>query len=161
MDANSEARLGTVMQWLATQVRQMAEILSLDPQPITLIVSCGSRTWAEQAAEYAKGRTAPGKVVTNAPPGHSWHNLGCAVDCAPEVVAGVIDWNASHPQWKRMEEVGRSLGLTAGADWPRLVDAPHFQYTGPYPEDAPDDEARSIYLQEGAMAFWNTIKETP
>src|SRR5690349_5519581 len=28
----------------------------------------------DQAADYAKGRTAPGKVVTNAKPGQSLHN---------------------------------------------------------------------------------------
>lgn len=38
------------------------------------------RTWAEQAAEYAKSRTAPGPKVTDAGPGESYHNYGLAVD---------------------------------------------------------------------------------
>src|SRR5262249_39788251 len=106
---------------------------------------------------YEQGRTTPGRIVTNAPGGHSWHNFGCAVDLYPFNPDGTIDWNSSHPQWKRMEEVGVSLGLTSGANWVRLVDAPHFQLTGRFPENAPDDEARMIYQDEGAQAFWNEV----
>ena len=40
----------------------------------------GNRTWEEQAKIYAQGRTAPGKIVTNAKPGYSNHNFGIAVD---------------------------------------------------------------------------------
>lgn len=157
MDAASEARLQNIMPQLADKIRQMAEILALDPAPIKLVVSAGLRTWAEQDALYAQGRTTLGKIVTNAPGGHSWHNFGCAADCEPEIKDGVIDWNASHPQWKRMETVGISLGLTSGATWTRLVDAPHFQLTGRFPEGAPDEEARQIYKNEGAQAFWQEV----
>lgn len=38
------------------------------------------RTFAEQEALYAQGRTKPGKVVTNAKAGMSYHNYGLAVD---------------------------------------------------------------------------------
>ena len=40
----------------------------------------GNRTWEEQAKIYAQGRSAPGKIVTNAKPGYSNHNYGIAVD---------------------------------------------------------------------------------
>jgi peptidoglycan L-alanyl-D-glutamate endopeptidase CwlK len=157
MNAASLGYLQNVNPVLAQKIQQMADMLALDPQPITLIVMAGQRTWADQDKLYAQGRTAPGNIVTDAPGGYSWHNFGCAVDCAPEVIDGTIDWNADHPQWKRMEAVGESLGLTSGATWTRLVDAPHFQITGQFPEDAPNDEARQIYQNEGAEAFWQQV----
>jgi peptidoglycan LD-endopeptidase CwlK len=38
------------------------------------------RTFAEQAALYAQGRTKPGPVVTDAAEGLSFHNYGLAID---------------------------------------------------------------------------------
>jgi peptidoglycan L-alanyl-D-glutamate endopeptidase CwlK len=156
----SEARLQDVMPALADKIRQMAAILALDPEPIALVVSAGARTWAEQHALFLQGRSLPGDIVTDADGGQSWHCLGVAVDCEPEVVNGEIDWKASHPQWKRMEAVGVSLGLTTGANWIRLVDAPHFQLTGGFPVNAPNDEARQIYQNEGAAAFWAEVESS-
>ena len=162
----SESRLAQVNPALSGKIHQLSLILSLDPQPIILIVSAGLRTWAEQDAEWQKGRNPDGSfidpihrtgVVTYARGGQSWHNFGCAVDCEPEFKDGTIDWNASHPQWKRMEAAGQSLGLVSGATWVRLVDAPHFQLVSPYPDAEPNDEARSIYSQEGPQAFWSTL----
>ena len=40
----------------------------------------GHRTWEEQDALYAKGRTAPGSIVTRAKGGFSNHNFGIAMD---------------------------------------------------------------------------------
>ncbi|SVE43245.1 uncharacterized protein METZ01_LOCUS496099, partial [marine metagenome] len=38
------------------------------------------RTYAEQDDLYEQGRTEPGKIVTNARGGKSWHNFGLAID---------------------------------------------------------------------------------
>ena len=38
------------------------------------------RTWDEQNRLYQKGRTKPGRIVTNAKAGQSWHNYGFAFD---------------------------------------------------------------------------------
>lgn len=45
-------------------------------------VSQGLRTFAQQNALYAKGRTAPGNIVTYVQGGYSWHNWGAAIDLA-------------------------------------------------------------------------------
>ena len=42
---------------------------------LELVVTCTWRSPAEQAQLYAQGRTAPGKIVTNAKPGQSMHNV--------------------------------------------------------------------------------------
>lgn len=46
-------------------------------------VYSGLRTYDHQNELYAKGRTAPGGIVTNARGGQSMHNYGLAVDLAP------------------------------------------------------------------------------
>jgi peptidoglycan LD-endopeptidase CwlK len=159
LDPTSESRLENVMPILADKIRQLADVLAGDEEPIKLVVSAGMRTWVEQNSLYAQGRTHEGKIVTNAQGGESWHNFGCAVDCEPEVKDGSIDWDADHPQWQRMEEAGEELGLTSGATWVRLVDAPHFQLTGPFPEDAPDDEVRDVFTNQGVRALWQMIED--
>jgi len=160
MDAISEARLSLVWSGLADKIHQLATML--EPEGFTYRVTQGFRSWQEQDALYAQGRTAPGEIVTNARGGESWHCLGCAVDLAPNTAgtpAGefVPDWNINHPGYARMIAVGQSLGLTSGASFIHLPDWPHLQYTNPYPVDAPNDEARSIYANEGATAFWSTL----
>jgi peptidoglycan L-alanyl-D-glutamate endopeptidase CwlK len=157
MNPVSEARLQNVNPVLSDKIRQMATIL--EGEGINIIVVSGTRTWGEQTTLYAQGRTALGNIVTDAPAGYSWHNFGCAVDCAPLMPDESIDWNASHPQWKRMETVGVSLGLVSGANWTRLIDAPHFQLTGRFPV-SPDDEARQIFSNEGTEAFWAEVNQS-
>src|SRR5215472_5240771 len=129
----------------------------LETQGIDITVAQGLRTWAEQEALYAQGRTVPGHIVTNAQGGYSWHNFGLAVDVYPENLADItaapnIDWNPDHPVWKAMEQVGVSLGLESGATWIRLVDAPHFQLRGMLQSlGAPDDNVRAVFQQRGNL----------
>ena len=59
---------------------------------IKVIMTWGYRSTADQNALYAKGRTAPGSVVTYAKGGYSWHNLGFAADYA-FVIDGKVTWN--------------------------------------------------------------------
>src|ERR1017187_6107649 len=108
MDAISEARLSEVHPMLAERVRSMTEILAGENIDIRVVQSL--RSWDEQAALYAEGRTTPGSIVTNAQPGHSWHNFALAVDVAP-FDGGIPDWNSNHPAWKRIVAVGESVGL--------------------------------------------------
>jgi len=52
------------------------------PTNIKIRVVQGLRTIEEQDALYAQGRTAPGKIVTKAKGGSSFHNYGLALDFA-------------------------------------------------------------------------------
>lgn len=152
MDTISEARLDLVNPQLAAKIRQMAEMLA--PEGITFRVTQGLRSWSEQAQLYAKGRTAPGPVVTDAAPGTSWHNFGMAVDIAPFNVDGSIDWNLQHPVWRRLVAVGESLGLTSGSTFRSFPDWPHFQLTGTFPI-SPTDEVRQTFIDAGMEAIWS------
>jgi peptidoglycan L-alanyl-D-glutamate endopeptidase CwlK len=96
-------------------------------QGITIIVTGTLRTYEEQDALYAQGRTAPGKRVTNAPGGYSLHNFGYAFD-----IAVVKDGKAIYDDvdaYNRVGEIGKSLGLEWGGDFKSIIDRPHFQIT--------------------------------
>ena len=153
MDRISESRLNLVHPMLARKIRQLYEILLTDNPPITLRITQGYRSWAEQAQLYAQGRSAPGKVVTNAEPGHSWHQFGLAVDVVPLGLEGQPDWNTAHPTWQRIVAAGTSLGLVAGAQWRSFPDYPHFQLTGKLPV-SPDLEVRETFQQSGLAGIW-------
>jgi peptidoglycan L-alanyl-D-glutamate endopeptidase CwlK len=58
MDKVSEARLSLVHPKLAERIRQMA--LMLQQEGIEIRVTQGLRSWSEQNALFAKGRTEPG-----------------------------------------------------------------------------------------------------
>lgn len=158
MNATSEQRLSAVHPTLAAKIHQLAA--SLAAEGTTIIVVQGLRTVDEQDTLYEQGRTTPGNIVTNARGGYSWHNFGLAVDCAPLNADASVDWNAAHPQWKRMESAGQALGLTSGATFVRLVDAPHFQLTGQWPIGAPADEVRILYAGGGLQAVWHALQLT-
>ena len=157
MDPISEKRLVEVHPKLAEKVRSMAELLELEN--INIRVVEGLRSWKEQAALYAEGRDADGnivkpkEVVTHAKPGTSWHNFGLAIDVAPFDL-GIPDWNSSHPAWKRIVEVGESVGLVSGSKWRSFPDYPHFQLTGQLPV-SPDDAVRAAYETGGMSAVWD------
>lgn len=168
MNATSIARLAEVHPKLRELVQKLdAELIA--ETGIGITVAQGLRTVEEQHALFMKGRTFyddeyivndPHAVVTNADGGFSYHNFGLAVDCDPVELNGTIDWNADHPHWKKMEQLGRMLGLYSGADFKRLVDAPHFQLTGRFPIGAPTNEVRQLYQQGGLQAVWDAVTKS-
>jgi RHS repeat-associated protein len=90
----------------------------------TLIrIAQGYRTYAEQDALYAQGRTAPGKIVTNAKGGYSNHNFGLAFDIVG-ITDGKVDYNLD---WNSLSKLGKSKGFEWGGDWKKLPDKPHFE----------------------------------
>jgi peptidoglycan L-alanyl-D-glutamate endopeptidase CwlK len=152
LSAISNTRLSEVHPKLAAAIRQMDALApELDVQ-----VTQGLRTWAEQDALYAEGRTTPGRIVTHARGGYSWHNYGLAVDLVPEdITTGSPDWDTTHPAWARLVSIAESLGLVSGSEWHAAEkDTPHVQLTGVFPV-SPDDNVRAIYQEGGIIAVWN------
>lgn len=86
-------------------------------------VTSAVRTFAEQDKLYAQGRTSPGKIITKAKGGQSYHNYGVAVDFA-RIVNGKADWTPS--AYKILGEEAKKLGLEWGGLW-RFLDLPHVQ----------------------------------
>ncbi len=91
---------------------------------INLRVVEGYRSLEIQQNYYNQGRTTKGGIITNAPPGLSYHNYGWAVDVV-EYTNGSPNWKSKH--WNEIGEIGKKYGLVWGGDWTRLVDRPHLQ----------------------------------
>jgi peptidoglycan LD-endopeptidase CwlK len=96
---------------------------------IELLVTSTYRDIESQNALYAQGRTDPGKIVTNAKGGQSFHNYRCAVDVVP-LVNGKPDWDGTHPIWAKIGNYGKLAGLEWAGEWTRFKELAHFQYTG-------------------------------
>ncbi len=113
--------------------RAVARILATMAEAgFPMLVTDGMRTTEEQQALYAKGRTKPGKKVTNADgvrvkSNHQLHADGCghAVDCTFMDEHGKPRWVESDP-WAMYGAVAKSQGLMWGGDW-KTPDRPHIE----------------------------------
>lgn len=92
---------------------------------IKIMLTCGYRSIEEQNRLYALGRTKPGKKVTNARGGYSWHNFGLAADYV-FVVNGKVTWDGP---WATFGKIARECGLEWGGDFKTILDRPHVQWT--------------------------------
>ena len=111
------------------QVRVEKFIELCDEEGIDLLITSTYRDNESQEALYEQGRTRPGKIVTNAKPGESWHNYRCAIDIVP-LVNGKPNWDGSDPIWERIGELGEQAGLEWAGRWRTFKELAHFQYTG-------------------------------
>jgi peptidoglycan LD-endopeptidase CwlK len=127
VDPRSEKTIATLqpeIQGLARSLVQKAAAAG-----ITIKIISGLRTYAEQDALYAQGRTKPGKKVTNAKGGYSNHNFGLAFD------VGVFKGTAympESPDYAKIAPLGKSLGLAWGGDWKNPKDLPHYELRPPW-----------------------------
>lgn len=148
----------TRLSFLQPTIRGLGEQLLQKFENPFLRVTQGLRDWKAQATLFAQGRTTPGAIVTDAPPGYSWHEFGLAFDLAPITALGP-DWNTDHPIWKQIIIAGEALGLYSGSHFgegsikPR-PDDPHFQLTGRFPA-SPTDEVRALFAQGNLQAVWD------
>ena len=123
MDSRSAKNIATlhpVLQPLATRLIEIAE-----ERGIVAKVISGLRTYEEQDELYAQGRTKPGKIVTKAKGGQSWHNFGIAFDIGIFSKDGKTYYGESEA-YKEVGRLGEELGLEWGGGW-KFVDEPHFQ----------------------------------
>jgi peptidoglycan L-alanyl-D-glutamate endopeptidase CwlK len=126
LDQRTAANIATLhprAQAAAKEFMVLATEIAARHGLVVKIIS-GLRSYAEQDALYAKGRTAPGARVTNARAGYSNHNFGTAWDI------GLFRGKAyitSHAAYREIGQAGKSLGLTWGGDFKSIVDEPHFE----------------------------------
>lgn len=123
IDSRKLTDLDPLVQVLARQLLDVAA-----ESGIELLVTSTYRDHERQQALYDQGRRTPGKIVTNARPGDSFHNWRVAFDVVP-VVAGQPVWDDDE-LWSKVGALGRDMGLEWGGDWASFKDKPHFQLTG-------------------------------
>lgn len=94
------------------------------------------RTFEEQQNLYAQGRTKPGKIVTKAKPGFSFHNYGLALDFCLLHEDKTVSWNRNEDMdrdkisdWVEVVKIFKKRGWTWGGDFVSIFDAPHFEKT--------------------------------
>lgn len=100
-------------------------------------ITQGLRTFKEQDALYAIGRTKPGKKVTNAKGGQSIHNYGFAVDICLVIDGNTASWdtvkdwdNDKIADWYECVKIFAKYGWDWGGNWKKLKDLPHFDKRG-------------------------------
>jgi peptidoglycan LD-endopeptidase CwlK len=96
-------------------------------------ITQGLRTFEEQDALYAIGRTKPGKKVTNAQAGKSVHNYGFAIDICLIINNTEASWNTVKDwdndkiaDWYECVKIFAKYGWEWGGNWKTFKDLPHF-----------------------------------
>lgn len=95
---------------------------------IDVIITSTYRDIESQNALYAQGRTTPGKKVTNAKGGQSYHNWKVAFDFCP-IVNGKPAWSDT-ALFTKCGEIAESVGLEWAGRWVKFKELAHCQYTG-------------------------------
>lgn len=139
-DARSERNIRSLQVKAQTLCRQ--SLKKLHAHGLDARVISGTRTYAEQTALYRQGRSLPGKIVTNAKAGQSWHNFGMAWDIGlfdnGRYVTAVGPYNSAAPH-------SILPGIEWGGNWKNFKDPPHYQVT----EDHPTVSAMRMHFEAG------------
>lgn len=98
-------------------------------------------SYAEQDEIFAQGRTKPGKIVTKARGGQSYHNFALAADICllldrdGDGKFNEASWDTDHDfdgdgeaDWQEVVAIFKRYGWEWGGDW-HFKDTPHFQKT--------------------------------
>lgn len=143
MDARSLNNLNT----LHPKVRQDAigawtECQAAMPDNVQIIVVQGLRSFAEENALYAQGRTTPGEIVSWATAGESYHNYGLAFDFA--MVTNGKDDNVVGPHWMKVVEIMKKHGWGWGGP---------VSQGGSFPDNKPDED----HFEKHFGINWRTL----
>jgi peptidoglycan LD-endopeptidase CwlK len=108
-----------------------------------ILITCTYRSNTEQSKLYEQGRSMPGRIVTNAKPGKSPHNVTRTIAGVVEPSALAFDicfgtprpgsfgrfskvtWNGP---WDVVATLARHIGLAWGGDWSHAPDMAHFYH---------------------------------
>jgi peptidoglycan L-alanyl-D-glutamate endopeptidase CwlK len=114
---------------LHPRVKTLCEqfIASCAKQNIDVLITSTYRDAESQNALYTQGRTAPGKKVTNAKGGQSFHNWRVAFDFVP-IVNGKAMW-ADTALFTKCGEIAESVGLEWAGRWKTFKELAHCQQT--------------------------------
>jgi len=114
---------------LHPKVKTLCEqfIASCAKQNIDVLITSTYRDAESQNALYAQGRTLPGKKVTNAKGGQSFHNWRVAFDFVP-IVNGKAMW-ADTALFNKCGEIAESVGLEWAGRWKTFKELAHCQQT--------------------------------
>ncbi len=107
-------RMGRTVEHVESKIEEMREN--------------GFKLLANELA-YSPIPSSPGRIVTMAGPGESWHNWGYAIDVVP-LRYGKPVWSTNGEDgklWNELGLLGERCGFIWGGRWERFRDWPHFQ----------------------------------
>lgn len=134
MDKITESRINLLHPKVRDEVTKIInEANAILTQHSQVRIVQGLRTIEEQDGLYALGRTKPGKRVTNAKGGSSFHNYGLAIDFCLLIDGKEISWDMAKDydedkkaDWTEVVEIFKKYGWEWGGNW-KTKDNPHFQ----------------------------------
>ena len=135
MDAISAQRIALLHPKVRKEVEEIIkEIDKALTGRAKIRISQGLRTFAEQDALYAQGRTdKKGPIVTNAKGGQSIHNYGLAVDFVLIIDNTDASWAMNKDwdddkinDWTEVVNIFKKYGWAWGGNWNNTKDYPHF-----------------------------------
>lgn len=111
----------------ALQLKAEEFVLACTENGIDILIYCTYRSKEEQNALYAIGRMLPGKIVTNARGGDSWHNWHMAFDFVP-LISGKPQWE-NQVLYSKAGLIAEGIGLEWSGRWSgKLRETAHCQY---------------------------------
>lgn len=129
-DPRSEAVISTLLPKAQLAARQFLANAAKAPFAVKLL--SGTRTYAEQNALFAQGRSAKGRIVTKARGGQSNHNFGIAFDVG--IFVGGLYYEGRNAKEDKayadlaaMTKAALPGLLEWGGDWKSIKDMPHYQ----------------------------------
>lgn len=144
-DKISEKRVEALHPWIREEVKNLIENAEAQLPRCAIRIVQGRRTFPEQDALYAQGRTKPGKRVTNAKAGQSYHNYGLAIDFSilydkdKNGTYESLSWDTlkdfdrdGESDWMEVVEIFEKAGYTWGGRFSSIPDQPHFEKTFGY-----------------------------
>lgn len=167
-DERSQKVLATVYPDVVVRITRVEQDM-LRIHNLQLRATQGLRDMVLQQQLYAQGRELKDGVwvvankklvVTNSPPGYSWHQFAFAVDCCfagPDPYLDKVSKERREFIWKEYGRIAKAHGLVWGGDWNGngLTDAndwdrPHVQQVyGLRLQDV-----RELYKSGGMAAVW-------
>lgn len=121
-------------------------LVELAKQGVNIQIFEGFRSSERQRILYEQGRTAPGRVVTNARPWFSFHQYGLAIDLVFKDEKGKWTWDGDY----------KSVALVMqehGFEWLGESDQSHFQMRDKWGYG----DSYEVTRKYGVQALWSAI----
>lgn len=156
-----EKKLSELYAPFAARIRNF--IIKARQESLNVSIFEGYRSFERQKDLYQKGRDLTGKIidqrkiVTNAPPGFSFHNYGLACDIvfdgSDSKPGFQWSWSDTH-EWKKLAQLGKDeFGLEPAYFWKSFPEAPHYQCS----YGLQVHELLLLYNSGGLKAVWDRL----